>query len=109
MLHGNGWQGHLTKNEFDAKFRPLRAEPLRADELSGPGAAAAAAAAGAAQAQNRLVPQPSYRASAWWCFDPRNTMPCHGFDLIGALYGLLWVAYITLLVALSKGVLLWCL
>jgi hypothetical protein len=26
------------------------------------------------------------------CWDPSNHVPCHGFDLVGALYTVLWVA-----------------
>ena len=73
MLHGNGWQAHLTKNEFFAKYEVVR--------RSEPNTAASAGA--------YFVPRAGYSAMKL-CWDPTNHVPCHGFDLVGALYTALW-------------------
>ena len=81
MLHGNGWQAHLTKNEFFAKYEVV------------PG--------------GKMAPRAGY-SQAWFCWDPRNRLPCHGFDLVGALYAGLWVlsagGCVLLAIVLAGGV-----
>jgi hypothetical protein len=71
MLHGNGWQAHLTKNEFFSKYEVVPGE--------------------GAHATAHLAPRAGYSAMVM-CWDPSNHVPCHGFDLVGALYTVLWVA-----------------
>ncbi len=82
MLHGNGWQAHLTKNEFFAKYEVLK--------RSKSGNAAAPAGAGRAATGAYFAPRGGYSAMVL-CWDPQNHTPCHGFDLVGALYTILWV------------------
>ena len=82
MLHGNGWQAHLTKNEFFAKYEVVRrSQPGNIDKLGTAGADSTASA--------YFVPRNSYNAMVL-CWDPTNHVPCHGLDLVGALYAALW-------------------
>lgn len=81
MLHGNGWQAHLTKNEFFSKYEVAgRSEPGHTSTPASGGAAATGA---------HFVLREGYSAMVL-CWDPSNHVPCHGFDLVGGLYAALW-------------------
>ena len=128
MLHGNGWQAHLTKNEFFSKY----------EVVPGPGNNPGATAYRLRTMissnsfvkvplilglfsdvcihwSRHIAPRAGYSAMVL-CWDPSNHVPvttpqspphldskdvlerllvvtqCHGFDLVGALYTVLWVA-----------------
>ena len=52
-----------------------------------------------------MRPRKGY-SQAWFCWDPRNRLPCHGFDLVGALYAGLWVLSAGGCVLLARAIVL---